>query len=143
MKRRKGSTRNENEKTSKKAQTKSVVALSTSSNVSDANESEYIDLKSFVVVNDEELKELDADSDESETWMRKSKRKNMIILIFLYFLQGLPLGLTGAIPLLMSAKKVSYASQGTFSFAFWPFTIKLLWKCLFIHVVYLICLKIL
>jgi PAT family acetyl-CoA transporter-like MFS transporter 1 len=68
-----------------------------------------------------------AEPEDDETLMKKNKKMNMTILIFLYFLQGLPLGLTGAIPLLMSSKKVSYSAQGTFSFAFWPFSIKLLW----------------
>jgi PAT family acetyl-CoA transporter-like MFS transporter 1 len=27
----------------------------------------------------------------------------------------------------LSARKVNYADQGTFSFAFWPFSLKLLW----------------
>lgn len=33
----------------------------------------------------------------------------------------------GAIPFILGTRKVSYADQGTFSFAFWPFSIKLLW----------------
>jgi PAT family acetyl-CoA transporter-like MFS transporter 1 len=47
--------------------------------------------------------------------------------MFLYFLQGIPLGLTGSLPFILSSRKVSYADQGTFSFAFWPFSLKLLW----------------
>ena len=57
----------------------------------------------------------------------KKDIKSISLLLFLYFLQGLPLGLTGTIPYILSSKKVSYADQGTFSFAFWPFSIKLLW----------------
>jgi hypothetical protein len=45
----------------------------------------------------------------------------------MYFLQGIPLGLAGAIPLILGARKVGFSVQGTFSFAFWPFSIKLLW----------------
>jgi PAT family acetyl-CoA transporter-like MFS transporter 1 len=37
------------------------------------------------------------------------------------------LGLTGSLPFILSSRKVSYADQGTFSFAFWPFSLKLLW----------------
>jgi hypothetical protein len=53
--------------------------------------------------------------------------KNISLLMFLYFLQGIPLGLTGSLPFILSSRKVSYADQGTFSFAFWPFSLKLLW----------------
>jgi PAT family acetyl-CoA transporter-like MFS transporter 1 len=41
--------------------------------------------------------------------------------------KGIPLGLTGSLPYILSSRKVSYADQGTFSFAFWPFSLKLLW----------------
>lgn len=57
----------------------------------------------------------------------KKDAKKLALLIYLYFLQGIPLGLCGSIPFLLSARGVSYADQGTFSFAFWPFSIKLLW----------------
>jgi MFS transporter, PAT family, solute carrier family 33 (acetyl-CoA transportor), member 1 len=52
---------------------------------------------------------------------------NICILISLYILQGIPLGLTGSLPFILSSKNVSYRDQGTFSFAFWPFTLKILW----------------
>jgi PAT family acetyl-CoA transporter-like MFS transporter 1 len=45
----------------------------------------------------------------------------------MHLLKGLPLGLNGALPYILSSKKVSYADQGTFSLAFWPFSLKLLW----------------
>jgi PAT family acetyl-CoA transporter-like MFS transporter 1 len=52
---------------------------------------------------------------------------NIIFLLFLYVLQGIPAGLSFSIPLILSSRKVSYADQGTFSFASWPFSMKLLW----------------
>lgn len=57
----------------------------------------------------------------------KKDLNNIILLMFLYFLQAVPLGLTGSLPYILSSHKVSYAEQGTFSFAFWPFSLKLLW----------------
>ncbi|CAF0971281.1 unnamed protein product [Brachionus calyciflorus] len=57
----------------------------------------------------------------------KKDYKNIALLMFLYFLQGIPLGLTGSLPFILTSRKVSYADQGTFSFAFWPFSLKLLW----------------
>jgi len=52
---------------------------------------------------------------------------NIAILLFLYILQGIPLGLAAAIPLLLSNRNVSYKQQAEFSFAYWPFSVKLLW----------------
>jgi PAT family acetyl-CoA transporter-like MFS transporter 1 len=57
----------------------------------------------------------------------KKDFNNICLLMFLYFLQGIPLGLAGSLPFILSAHKVSYADQGTFSLAFWPFSLKLLW----------------
>lgn len=54
-------------------------------------------------------------------------RKNIILLMVLYVLQGIPLGLAGSIPYLLSSRNVSYTDQATFSFVFWPFSLKLLW----------------
>ncbi|XP_077467032.1 acetyl-coenzyme A transporter 1 [Stigmatopora argus] len=49
------------------------------------------------------------------------------LLLFLYVLQGIPLGLAGSIPLILQSKNVSYKDQAIFSFVFWPFSLKLLW----------------
>lgn len=53
--------------------------------------------------------------------------KNIVFLMFLYMLQMIPIGLTGSLPYILSSKKISYAEQGFFSLAFWPFSLKLLW----------------
>ena len=53
--------------------------------------------------------------------------KNIAVLLFLYILQGIPLGLGAAIPLILTNRQVSYKQQAEFSFAYWPFSIKLLW----------------
>lgn len=47
---------------------------------------------------------------------------NVAILLFLYVLQGIPLGISGAIPLLLQKRGVSYAEQAGFTFAYYPFT---------------------
>ncbi|XP_055751021.1 acetyl-coenzyme A transporter 1 [Salvelinus fontinalis] len=52
---------------------------------------------------------------------------NVSLLLFLYVLQGIPLGLAGSIPLILQGKNVSYKDQAFFSFVFWPFSLKLLW----------------
>lgn len=52
---------------------------------------------------------------------------NVLLLLFLYVLQGIPLGLAGSIPLILQSKGVNYKDQAFFSFVFWPFSLKLLW----------------
>lgn len=52
---------------------------------------------------------------------------NVLLLLFLYVLQGIPLGLAGSIPLILQSKTVSYKDQAFFSFVFWPFSLKLFW----------------
>ena len=95
----------------------------------DETNEENIELENLSHEND-----LDA-SKSSDPEVRQSQKKqsirkdlhNIALLLFLYFLQGVPLGLTGSLPLILSSRKASYADQGTFSFAFWPFSLKLLW----------------
>lgn len=58
------------------------------------------------------------------------------LLLFLYVLQGIPLGLAGSIPLILQSKNVSYTDQAFFSFVFWPFSLKLLWAPLVDSVYY-------
>lgn len=54
-------------------------------------------------------------------------RMNIAVLFFLYLLQGIPIGLTAAIPMLLQNRGASYKQQAEFSFAVWPFSLKLLW----------------
>lgn len=51
----------------------------------------------------------------------------IIFLVYLYFLQGIPIGLGVSVPYILSSRAVSYSEQGTFSFSGWPFSLKLLW----------------
>lgn len=41
----------------------------------------------------------------------RGDEKNIVILFFLYLLQGIPLGLSGAIPMLLQNRGVSYRQQ--------------------------------
>ena len=71
-------------------------------------------------------------SDDEQCNNKKEKNikkdiNSIIFLVFLYLLQGIPLGLTTSLPFILSSRKVSYSDQGTFSFALWPFSMKLLW----------------
>ena len=57
---------------------------------------------------------------------RKDK-SSILLLLFLYVLQGIPLGLAGSVPLILQQRKISYRQQATFSLVFWPFSLKLIW----------------
>lgn len=57
----------------------------------------------------------------------RGDRANIAILFFLYLLQGIPIGLSAAIPMLLQNRGASYKEQAEFSFAYWPFSLKLLW----------------
>lgn len=63
---------------------------------------------------------------ENASDWRKDKQA-ISILMFLYVLQGIPLGLCGSIPYILTNRGVSYEDQALFSFTFWPFSLKLLW----------------
>ena len=55
-------------------------------------------------------------------------RKNLLLLVLLYFLQGIPLGLAGgSVPLLLKPH-LSYSQIGVFSLASYPYSLKLLWS---------------
>ena len=63
---------------------------------------------------------------QSKTRTREDLR-NIALIFSLYALQGIPSGLLNALPLILSSRGVSYADQGTLSFASWPYAIKILW----------------
>ena len=50
---------------------------------------------------------------------------NLLLLLLLYTLQGVPMGLAGAIPYILAEKGTSYAAQAEFSLVSWPFSLKL------------------
>ncbi|KAJ0176660.1 hypothetical protein K1T71_007839 [Dendrolimus kikuchii] len=64
---------------------------------------------------------------ESERSNIKGDELNIAVLLFLYTLQGIPLGLAGAIPMLLQNRGITYTQQAEFSFVNWPFSVKLLW----------------
>ena len=52
---------------------------------------------------------------------------NVVVLFLLYVLQGVPVGLYKSIPLILTNRGVPYADQAIFSFAYYPYSLKLLW----------------
>jgi PAT family acetyl-CoA transporter-like MFS transporter 1 len=58
----------------------------------------------------------------------RQDRRNFLLLVLLYFLQGVPMGLAmGSVPFLLK-QHVSYAQMGVFSLASYPYSLKLLWS---------------
>ncbi|KAI9751897.1 MAG: hypothetical protein M4579_005854 [Chaenotheca gracillima] len=58
----------------------------------------------------------------------ESDRKNFLLLVFLYFLQGIPMGLAGgSVPFLLKSH-LSYGQIGVFTLASYPYSLKLLWS---------------
>ena len=58
----------------------------------------------------------------------KQDRNNFLLLVLLYFLQGVPMGLaTGSVPFLLK-EYLSYGQLGVFSLASYPYSLKLLWS---------------
>ncbi|KAK5978534.1 hypothetical protein GCK32_006219 [Trichostrongylus colubriformis] len=76
---------------------------------------------------EERLIHKDISVDSSGSWFSRTRESlrgdisSICLLLFLYLLQGVPLGLIAAIPLLLQSKHVSYGQQAIFSFAYWPF----------------------
>ncbi|RPB26546.1 hypothetical protein L211DRAFT_899963 [Terfezia boudieri ATCC MYA-4762] len=55
-------------------------------------------------------------------------QRNFLLLVLLYFLQGVPMGLAmGSIPFLLKSR-LSYGQIGVFSLAAYPYSIKLAWS---------------
>lgn len=58
----------------------------------------------------------------------RQDRSNFLLLVLLYFLQGIPMGLaTGSVPFLLKSH-LSYGQIGIFSLASYPYSLKLLWS---------------
>lgn len=108
-------------------------AIETTNDARDASKENDVP-RCEIMVTDDDIETKDSGLSESDkppkknfsTLMKKDGTK-ILLLLYLYFLQGVPLGLAASIPFLLSTRSISYSDQGTFSFASWPFSIKLLW----------------
>lgn len=55
-------------------------------------------------------------------------KRNFLLLVLLYFLQGIPMGLaSGSVPFLLK-EHLSYSQIGVFTLASYPYSLKLLWS---------------
>ena len=80
--------------------------------------------KQALIENDSTAATMMSQSKSSE-WQKD--KFSISLLLFLYLLQGVPLGMAASIPLIIQTYGVTWSQQATFSFAFWPFSLKLLW----------------
>jgi len=72
----------------------------------------------------------DHSSETSHSFFELSLKdqRNFMLLVLLYFLQGIPMGLaSGSVPFLLK-KQLSFAQIGTFSLAAYPYSMKLAWS---------------
>jgi PAT family acetyl-CoA transporter-like MFS transporter 1 len=79
---------------------------------------------------DDDVPPLDAEDGPSKGFFELSKKdqRNFLLLVLLYFLQGIPMGLAhGSVPFLLK-NVVSYSAIGVFSLAAYPYSLKLLWS---------------
>ena len=108
-----------------------------------ADETDMWDEEEALIDQEKEEEQEGSSRDEDTKKGIAGDERNILVLLFLYVLQvcqkflfslnalhnvqGIPLGLAAAIPLILTNRNVSYKQQGEFSFAFWPFSVKLLW----------------
>merc|ERR1712241_606361 len=97
-------------------------------------------------MDEKEKKDDDKGKDAKESWLSKATKLStydprnsymwretegdklhILVLFFLYILQGIPLGLRTSVPLVLQERGVSYTDQSKFSFASYPFSMKILW----------------
>jgi PAT family acetyl-CoA transporter-like MFS transporter 1 len=53
---------------------------------------------------------------------------SLFVLLVLYTLQGVPMGLASAIPVLLQSRGFGFGAKAVFSIAAWPYSVKLLWS---------------
>jgi len=86
--------------------------------------------ETFVIENNNESSERNPDSNEGRQGMLKDldgDKLHVVVLFFLYILQGIPLGLKDAIPLLLQNRNVPSKDQAAYSISSYPFAMKILW----------------
>ncbi|KAK5133463.1 hypothetical protein LTR08_007705 [Meristemomyces frigidus] len=73
-----------------------------------------------------------ADGEDSQSKgffeLPEQDRRNFLLLVLLYFLQGIPMGLaSGSVPFLLKSH-LSYGQIGVYTLASYPYSLKLLWS---------------
>lgn len=81
----------------------------------------------YVEDEDDDVDGAEDDVDDLELPNLNGDRANILLLTFLYFMQGVVSGLSAAMPLLLQNYGATYTEQAHFSVAVWPFSMKLIW----------------
>merc|ERR1719158_366389 len=68
----------------------------------------------------------DDEEEEGESDLR-GEWNNIALLMVLYTMQGIPMGLSAAVPLILNERNVSFSDLGNFSLNSLPFSVKILW----------------
>lgn len=94
-----------------------------------ASQTAHLMSRESFTLDDEPLTMSDApNSNASFFQLPRQDRRNFLLLVLLYFLQGIPMGLAGgSVPFLLK-KHLSYGQIGVFSLASYPYSLKLLWS---------------
>lgn len=84
--------------------------------------------ESFSLDNEPPLTPMTPNPNTSFFQLPRQDRRNFLLLVLLYFLQGIPMGLaSGSVPFLLKTH-LSYGQIGVFSLASYPYSLKLLWS---------------
>lgn len=82
----------------------------------------------FTLDNEPPITPSTSTSDASFFDLPRQDRRNFLLLVLLYFLQGIPMGLAlGSVPIILK-KHLSYGQIGVFLLAAYPYSLKLLWS---------------
>ncbi|OJD37347.1 acetyl-coenzyme a transporter 1 [Diplodia corticola] len=98
---------------------------------STASQASHLMSRDSFTLDDDPMQAMTHDEDGSSkgfSELPKKDQKNFLLLVLLYFLQGVPMGLAGgSVPFLLKAH-LSYSQIGVFSLASYPYSLKLLWS---------------
>ncbi|KAL1618191.1 hypothetical protein SLS54_007432 [Diplodia seriata] len=98
---------------------------------STASQASHLMSRDSFTLDDDPMQAMTHDEEASSkgfSELPKKDQKNFLLLVLLYFLQGVPMGLAGgSVPFLLKAH-LSYSQIGVFSLASYPYSLKLLWS---------------
>ena len=84
--------------------------------------------ESFTLDNEPPQTPITPNANSSFLDLPRQDRRNFLLLVLLYFLQGIPMGLAGgSVPFLLK-QHLSYGQIGVFTLASYPYSLKLLWS---------------
>ncbi|KAF4309133.1 Major facilitator superfamily domain general substrate transporter [Botryosphaeria dothidea] len=98
---------------------------------SSASQASHLMSRDSFTLDDDPMQAMTHDEEGSSkgfSELPKKDQRNFLLLVLLYFLQGVPMGLaSGSVPFLLKAH-LSYSQIGVFSLASYPYSLKLLWS---------------